>query len=104
MASITAKAAQEVLAADFQALVEDAEKLLEHSATLAGDQADVLRAQVRESLARAKASLHETEQAVLERGREAVDVTEAWVQNKPMQAVGIAAGLGFLIGLLATRR
>ena len=40
MASKTAKTAQEVLMADFQALVSDTERLLEHTATLAGDQAD----------------------------------------------------------------
>ena len=37
MASKTAKTAQEVLMADFQALVSDTERLLEHTATLAGD-------------------------------------------------------------------
>ena len=43
MARKTAKNAQEILMADFQTLVLDAEKLLEHTATLAGDQAEELR-------------------------------------------------------------
>ncbi|MFF7710182.1 DUF883 family protein [Pseudomonas sp. NPDC007930] len=104
MASLSAKAAQEVLAADFQTLVRDAEKLLEHSATLAGDQADILRAQIKASLANARASLKESEQALLDQGKLAVGATEDFIQAKPLQAIGIAAGVGFLIGLLATRR
>ena len=34
----------------------------------------------------------------------AVIATEEYVQANPWQSVGIAAGVGFLIGLLATRR
>ncbi|MBD1600344.1 DUF883 family protein [Pseudomonas typographi] len=104
MPNISAKAAQEVLAADFQNLVRDAEKLLEHSATLAGDRAEVLRAQIKESLVRARGSLKDSEQALIEQGKLAVGAIEEFIQAKPIQAIGIAAGVGFLIGLLATRR
>ena len=104
MVTKTAKAAQEVLASDFQTLLKDTEKLLEHTATLAGDQADELRAQIGESLGRARESLKEVEASLLEQGRAAMIATEDYVQAKPMQAIGIAAGVGFLIGLLATRR
>ena len=34
----------------------------------------------------------------------AVTAAEDYVQSNPWQSVGIAAGVGFLIGLLATRR
>lgn len=44
MARQTAQNAQEILRADFQVLVADTEKLLAHTASLAGDQADELRA------------------------------------------------------------
>ena len=33
-----------------------------------------------------------------------VSATEDYVQSNPWQSVGIAAGVGFLIGLLASRR
>ena len=46
MARIKAKNAQEILLADFQALVNDTERLLEHSATLAGDGAEEVRAKI----------------------------------------------------------
>ncbi|WMI98227.1 YqjD family protein [Pseudomonas chlororaphis subsp. aurantiaca] len=104
MASKTTKTAQETLMADFQALVSDTERLLEHTATLAGEQADELRTQIHDSLLRARETLQLTEQSLRERGEAAVTATEDYVQSNPWQAVGIAAGVGFLIGLLATRR
>lgn len=104
MASKTTDTAQETLMADFQALVSDTERLLEHTASLAGDQADQLRNQIHDSLLRARETLQLTEQSLRERGQAAVTATEDYVQSNPWQAVGIAAGVGFLIGLLATRR
>ena len=104
MLSKTAKTAQEVLANDFQVLVKDAEKLLANTATLAGDQADELRAQIHESLLKAKETLKVTQESLSEKSKEAVVVAEDYVQANPWQSIGIAAGAGFLIGLLATRR
>jgi ElaB/YqjD/DUF883 family membrane-anchored ribosome-binding protein len=104
MPSQTAQNAQEILKADFQTLVADTEKLLEHTASLAGEQADELRSQIRESLLQAKATLKSTEESVRVRGEAAIVATEQYVQAKPWQSVGIAAGAGFLLGLLVTRR
>ena len=104
MARKTAKNAQEILMADFQALVSDTERLLEHTASLAGDQAEELRAQIKDSLLKARVTLEDTKESLQERGQAAVVATEDYVQANPWQSVGIAAGVGFLIGLLATRR
>ncbi|WP_434604746.1 DUF883 family protein [Pseudomonas sp. R1-7] len=104
MARTQAKTAQETLMEDFQTLVKDTERLLDHTATLAGDQADELRSQIHETLLRARETLKLTEDSVRERGQAAVIATEEYVQANPWQSVGIAAGVGFLIGLLATRR
>ena len=104
MAHTPAKTAQEVLMEDFQTLVTDTERLLEHTKSLAGDQADELRQQIHDSLLRARETLRLTEDSVRERGKAAVTATEDYVQANPWQSVGIAAGVGFLIGLLATRR
>ncbi|TWC18987.1 MULTISPECIES: YqjD family protein [unclassified Pseudomonas] len=104
MARPQAKTAQEILMEDFQTLVSDTERLLDHTATLAGDQADELRSQIHETLLRARDTLKLTEDSMRERGQAAVIATEQYVQANPWQSVGIAAGVGFLIGLLATRR
>jgi ElaB/YqjD/DUF883 family membrane-anchored ribosome-binding protein len=105
MARKSAKTAQEILMEDFQTLVSDTEKLLDDTAILAGDQADELRSEdSRQPAARPVKPCKLTEDSLRERGKAAVTATEDYVQANPWQSVGIAAGVGFLIGLLATRR
>ena len=104
MASKSAKTAQDILMADFQALVRDTEKLLADTANLAGDQADELREQIHERLTQARETLQLTQDSVRERGQAALGSAEQYVQENPWQAIGIAAGVGLLIGLLANRR
>ena len=85
MTSKSAKTAQDILMADFQTLVRDTEKLLEHTATLAGDQADELRGQIHDSLERARETLQLTQDSVRERGQAALTATEDYVQSNPWQ-------------------
>jgi len=95
---------QDELLDEFQALVRDTENLLQHSASLAGEQAEELREQIRASLSRARSALHNAEDSVRERSKAAVQATEGYVQTHPWQALGIAAGIGVLLGMLCTRR
>lgn len=88
----------------FQALVSDTEHLLQQSANLAGDQADVLREQIRNSLGRARSTLEHAEETLQQRGKAALGTTEQYVQSHPWQALGMAAGIGLLLGLLLSRR
>jgi ElaB/YqjD/DUF883 family membrane-anchored ribosome-binding protein len=46
----------------------------------------------------------EAEEAVMVRTREAARVTDEFVRDKPWYAVGIAAGVGLIIGMLIGRR
>lgn len=100
----TANATTEELLAEFQALVADTEKLLQTSADLAGEEADRLRDQLRNGLHRARERIDATQQNVREHGKAAVDATEDYLGEHPWQAVGLAAGVGFLLGLLVGRR
>ena len=95
---------KEELLEEFQALVRDTETLLQHSANLVGDQAEELRTQIRDSLGRARVSLKNAEESVVVRGKAAVGATEDYVQTHPWQTIGIAAGIGILLGMLISRR
>lgn len=92
------------LLADFQALVQDTEKLLQQSASLAGDQAEGLREQLRSSLARARSSLQVGEESMNKCCKTGVEATEHYVQAHPLQSLGLCAGIGFLLGMLIARR
>lgn len=94
----------DTLMAEFKALVSDTEQLLQHSVELTGDKAEELRGQINASLQRARKALSSTEQALLDRGKEALNTGEEYVREHPLQSLAIGAGIGFLLGLLVSRR
>lgn len=92
------------LLAQFKALVADTEQLLEHSVELTGDKAEELRGQINSSLQRARQALGSTEQDLLQRGKDAMHSGEEYVREHPIQSLAIGAGVGFLLGLLVSKR
>ncbi|MGL4406875.1 MAG: DUF883 family protein [Zoogloea sp.] len=96
--------ANEKLVSDFKAVVADTEELLRLTADQTGDKAVEVRARLREKLAGAKVKLQELEAAVVEKTKAAARATDEYVHENPWKAVGVAAGAGFLLGLLLNRR
>ena len=92
------------LLADFKALVADAEALLHATADQGGDGIAQIRAQAQDSLAQAKTNLMDVQDEMAEKAKAMVADADAYVHEKPWQSIGIAAGLGLLIGLLISRR
>lgn len=97
-------ASKEQLVRDFKVLVADAEALLKATAGQSGEAVAAMRAKVNESLAVAKVKMTEAEQAALVKAKAAAEATDNYVHENPWQAVGIAAGVGLVIGLLIGRR
>ena len=91
------------LAEDLKAVVADAEELLKATANQTGERITAARAKAEISLKAAKARLAEQEGAVMAKTRAAAKATEDYVRANPWKAVGIAAGAGFVLCLLATR-
>ena len=89
---------------DLKTVVEDAEALLQATATQTGERIDTVRSRARESLQRAKARLDEAEGEARQQVREVAASTDEYVRSNPWQAVGIAAGFALLLGLLISRR
>ncbi|AIZ32448.1 YqjD family protein [Pseudomonas sp. K1(2024)] len=85
---------------ELQALIEESEKLLDSSASLVGEEADTLRAQLGLKLRQAR-------QATSRLGQKAqpvVEATEELIGIHPWQTVAISAGIGLVVGLLLGRR
>jgi len=95
---------KEQLVRDFKILVADAEALLKATAGQSGEAVAAMRAKVGESLAVAKVKLTEAEQLALEKAKAAAAATDEYVHEHPWHAVGVAAGVGLVIGLLIGRR
>ena len=92
------------LIADLKIVVSDAEELLRATASQAGEKVSAARERIQASLASAKIKLSDAERAALEKAKEAAKATDEFVHEQPWTAVGIAAGVGLLLGLLIGRR
>jgi len=95
---------KEQLIADFKTVVADAEALLKATANQGGDELAEVRAKAEESLRVVKARMTESQAALLVKTKEAAKATDAYVHEYPWKAVGVAAGIGLVIGLLSGRR
>jgi ElaB/YqjD/DUF883 family membrane-anchored ribosome-binding protein len=89
---------------DMKLLVSDAEELLRATATQAGEQIAVARERIQDSLQQAKMKLAEADAIVRERAKQAARYTDEYVHENPWRAVGVAAGIGLLLGLILGRR
>jgi ElaB/YqjD/DUF883 family membrane-anchored ribosome-binding protein len=89
---------------DFKVVVADAEALMKATADQGGEKIAAVRARVAESLDHAKASMADAQAALRQRTKAAAKATDEYVHDKPWNAVGIAAGVGLLVGLLIGRR
>ena len=92
------------LVSDFKAVVADTEELLKLTAGQAGDKVADVRVRLTDKLTSAKYKLQDLEAAVVQKTKAAARATDDFVNDKPWQAVGIAAGLGFLLGIIIGRR
>lgn len=92
------------LISDFKVVIADAEALIRATANQGGEAVSNLRAKAEESVAVAKVKLAEAQDVLVEKGRIAAKATDDYVHEKPWHAVGIAAGVGLVVGLLIGRR
>jgi ElaB/YqjD/DUF883 family membrane-anchored ribosome-binding protein len=89
---------------DLTSVIRDAESLLRATAAQTGDRVEEIRARAEESVRQAKERLANVEEQALERARELAGDADQYIRGNPWQAVGIAAGVGLLLGLLMSRR
>jgi len=90
----------EMLYDHLQAVIRDTEALLQATASYAGDKADLARAKAGESLRAAKERLSDVQDDVLEGTRDYIRQGQKYVRDNPWQSVGLAAGIGVLVGML----
>ncbi|MFO7304376.1 MAG: DUF883 family protein [Gammaproteobacteria bacterium] len=92
------------LVADLKTVVRDAEALLKATADETSERIQEVRARVEQSLKDARTRLDELEEQALRRAQEMAQAAETYVRENPWQSIGIAAGIGLVLGLLFRRR
>jgi len=90
--------------AEVKASLDEAEKLLREAADATGDKAGELREKALRSLRLTRDSLHDAQEAVVERSVRAAKATDHYVHDNPWQAIGIAGVVGLMFGMLMCRR
>lgn len=88
---------------DFNKVASDTESLLRAIASVPGDKASALRATVEDNLASARQRVRELQGLAYERGSAALEATDDYVHENPWMLIGLAAGVGFLLGLTVRR-
>lgn len=99
-----ATAQRQRLMTDLRVVIADAEELLRLGAQQTGEAAAEWRAKVEARIADAKAAMRDMQESAIEQARAAGRAADGYVRENPWQAVGIAAGVGLLIGFLMGRR
>jgi ElaB/YqjD/DUF883 family membrane-anchored ribosome-binding protein len=95
---------KEKLIADTRLVIADAEELLRATAGQAGDKIAEIRVKATDRIAVLKTKLADAEMALVEKAKQVGHATDDYVHENPWRSVGVAAGIGFIVGLLIGRR
>ena len=94
---------KEKLMRDLRVVVADTEELLKATAGQAGEKVSAARERIYENLIAAKARLDAAESEVIEKAKYAAKATDVYVHDNPWKAVGVAASVGVIVGMLIGR-
>jgi len=103
LATEAVSAGADQLVAEFKALMADAEALIQATEGHTDGAIKSIRSKALETIAGAKESLSGIEGQLADKAKAAAVSTDDFVHRNPWEAVGVAAGLGLLIGLFIRR-
>jgi ElaB/YqjD/DUF883 family membrane-anchored ribosome-binding protein len=95
---------REKLMSDLRTVIADAEEVLKVTADQASAGAADLRVRMQERLQQARIRLHDLQDSAVARAKAAGHAADDYVHEHPWKAIGVAAGIGMIIGLLIGRR
>jgi ElaB/YqjD/DUF883 family membrane-anchored ribosome-binding protein len=96
--------ARDRLAHSLQRMVEEAEHLLANAQRSGSEQFNEARDRFELQLRHAKGELHQLQDSATDTARRAARATDHAVHDHPYAAMGLASGVGLLLGMLITRR
>jgi ElaB/YqjD/DUF883 family membrane-anchored ribosome-binding protein len=100
----TNEQARNTMVDEFSAVLTEAEDMLKRASTETGERAKDLRSQVEAKLLNAKLRMQELQGQAIDRAKDTARATDDYVHDHPWQAIGIAAAVGVVVGLLMNRR
>ena len=101
---MTTDAQRNELITDAKSLMADADEIVKSMASASGEKLADLGEKLRAKLRVAKEKIADAQYAVADKAKAAARATDDYVHDNPWQAVGAAAAVGFVLGLLVNRR
>ena len=97
---MTTEQTNEKLASDLKSLAHDADELMKATAGQTGEKVSEMRTRLARALESAKATCQRLEEKTVA----AAKATDHAIREHPYESIGIAFGLGLLVGVLVTRK
>lgn len=92
------------IVSDLKEVMSGAESLIKATAGDVTDKVKEVRAQLSESLARTKVKVHDIEEIVKDKAVTSAKETDRVIRDHPYESIGVAFGVGLLIGILINRK
>ncbi len=99
-----AEANIDTLVDDLRRVVDDAEALIYATSGTATEQAQAARARAEDTVRAARERLGSLQEEVSRRARDAARDADGYVRDNPWQAIAVAAGVAFVVGVIVGRR
>jgi ElaB/YqjD/DUF883 family membrane-anchored ribosome-binding protein len=104
MAKSNTRESKEKLIENFHSVINNTEELMRSVSSESGGKAQALRAKIEQNLKHAKEYLQDMEESVVDKSKVAARITDDYVHENAWRTVGLAIGLGVVIGLLMRNR
>jgi ElaB/YqjD/DUF883 family membrane-anchored ribosome-binding protein len=103
-ATDTARKARSLVGQEVSNLIADVEELIGRISNSVDPEITRVRAKIERAIDSTKKAVTDGATQVHRQAQDAVTAGDRYVRTSPWQAVGIAAGVGLLVGFLASRR
>lgn len=88
---------------EVRSVLDEVENLYENASDDGSDKGKELKARVHDKLNKTKSKMSELEDTLVEKARATAERTDEMVREQPYYAIGIAAAVGFVAGVLLSR-
>lgn len=95
---------KEKLMTDLKLVIADAEELMKLTAGDVSEKASAMRMRMQDRMDQAKQDLAHLQESAVARAKDASKAADNYVHDNPWTAIGIAAGVGVVLGMLISRR
>jgi len=101
--NVESEISKEKLIQDLRVVVSDAEELLRATAAQTGEKVSAARERIQKNLVAVKERLDSVQETLAVKTKQAAKVTDEYVHENPWKAVGLATGVGLVVGMLIAR-